>query len=195
MKLSHIHTLSPLRRAIVISSAVCLLGLAPAMATETQTASLPKVYQGLGMSSDQPVQIESEQLEVQQDQQKALFSGHVIARQGATVLKSDKLIVFYTGSVAGGQATTTPQQQQQIRRLEAAGNVLVTSGEQTASGENAVFDTAANTIVLTGNVVLTQGENVIRGARLNIDVNTNQAKMEGGRVQMLITPKSLQNNN
>ena len=42
---------------------------------------------------------------------------------------------------------------------------------------------------------LREGENVIRGARLNINVATNQAKMEGGRVQMLIAPKSLQNNN
>ena len=48
---------------------------------------------------------------------------------------------------------------------------------------------------MTGNVVLTQGPNVIRGARLSIDINTSQAHMEGGRVQMLIAPKSLQSSN
>ena len=47
--------------------------------------------------------------------------------------------------------------------------------------------------LLTGNVVLTQGDNVIRGAKLLIDINTSQAKMLGGRVQMLIAPKSLDN--
>ncbi len=81
-----------------------------------------------------------------------------------------------------------------MRRLEATGKVLVTSGPQTASGENAVFDTKANTIVLTGNVVLTQGDNVIRGPRLVVDIDSGKARMEGGRVQMLIEPKSLQQN-
>ena len=195
MTVSFIDKLVPLRRIALIAGAVAGLTVAvPAMAA-TQTAAMPKVYQGLGMSSDQPVQIESEQLEVHQDENVALFSGHVVARQGQTVLKSDKLTVYYTGAPLGDAQAQASQQPQQIRRLEATGNVLVTSADQTASGESAVFDTAANTIVLTGNVVLTQGENVIRGARLNINVATNQAKMEGGRVQMLIAPKSLQNNN
>ena len=185
----------PILRRAAAAGLILAFALAPALAAE-QTAKLPpSAYQGLGMSSDQPVQIESEQLEVHQDENVALFSGHVVARQGQTVLKSDKLTVYYTGSPLGDAQAQASQQPQQIRRLEATGNVLVTSADQTASGESAVFDTAANTIVLTGNVVLTQGETVIRGARLNINVATNQAKMEGGRVQMLIAPKSLQNNN
>lgn len=176
---------SLLRRAAVAGLLVGLT-VGPAAAAE-QTAKLPATtYQGLGMSSDQPIQFESEQLEVHDQDKTAVFTGHVIVRQGTTVLKTDRLTVFYQGSPTG-------QGPQQVSRLEAKGNVLVTSPNQTASGDNGTFDTAANTILLTDNVVLTQGDNVIRGAKLLIDINTSQAKMLGGRVQMLIAPKSLDN--
>ena len=160
------------------------LALTPAFAAEKTGKLPPNAYQGLGMSSDQPIQFESEQLEVHDQDKTAVFIGHVIVRQGATVLKTDRLMVFYQGSPSG-------EGPQQVSRLEATGSVLVTSANQTASGDAATFDTAANTIVLTGNVVLTQGDNVIRGSKLLIDINTSQAKMLGGRVQMLIAPKSL----
>jgi lipopolysaccharide export system protein LptA len=116
----------------------------------------------------------------------AIFSGNVVVRQKDTVLKTARLTVTYAGEDA-------QQGAQQVKKLEADGSVLVTSGPQTASGDQAVFDTEANTIVVTGNVVLTQGANVIRGPRLVIDIDSGQAKMAGGRVQMLIEPKSLRN--
>ncbi len=174
-----------LRKAAMAGVLITLV-FRPAYAAE-QTAKLPATtYQGLGMSSDQPIQFESEQLEVHDQDKTAIFTGHVIVRQGTTVLKTDRLVVFYQGSPTG-------EGPQQVSRLEAKGNVLVTSPTQTASGDNGVFDTAANTIVLTDNVVLTQGDNVIRGPKLQIDINTSQAKMIGAgtRVQMLIAPKSL----
>ena len=158
---------------------------AVAQETQRQTGKLPDAFQGLGVSSDEPIQFEAESLEVREQDRQAIFTGNVVVRQNQTVLKTAQLVVYYVGEGTGEGA-------QQVRRLEADGNVLVTSGPQTASGEKAVFDTEANTIVVTGNVVLTQGENVIRGPRLVININSGQARMEGGRVQMLIEPKSLQ---
>lgn len=188
-----------LHRAAVAGAALAALIALPALAAE-QTAKLPSsTFQGLGMASDQPIQFESEQLEVHDQDKTAVFTGHVIVRQGTTVLKTDHLVVTYVGSPTGGQPAPAGTQApaasdgpQQVKRIDATGNVLVTSTNQTASGDAAVFDTAANTIVLTGNVVLTQGDNVIRGQKLMIDVTTSEAKMLGGRVQMLIAPKSLE---
>ncbi len=188
-----------LHRAAVAGAALAALIALPALAAE-QTAKLPSsTFQGLGMASDQPIQFESEQLEVHDQDKTAVFTGHVIVRQGTTVLKTDHLVVTYVGSPTGGQPAPAADQAaaasdgpQQVKRIDATGNVLVTSTNQTASGDAAVFDTAANTIVLTGNVVLTQGDNVIRGQKLMIDVATSEAKMLGGRVQMLIAPKSLE---
>lgn len=168
----------------LLAALVATIAVGPALAAEQSAKLPPSAYKGLGLNSNEPIQFESEQLEVHDQDRTAEFTGHVIVRQGTTVLKTDRLTVHYVGGAIGDGT-------QQVSRLEADGNVLVTSAEQTASGDAATFDTAANTILLTGNVVLTQGDNVIRGAKLLIDINSGQAKMLGGRVQMLIAPKSL----
>jgi lipopolysaccharide export system protein LptA len=148
-----------------------------------QSARLPEAFEGLGVSSEDPIQFEAESLEVREQDQVAIFTGNVVVRQNETVLRTASLVVTYAPENGGGR---------QVQRLEAEGDVLVTSGQQTASGDTAVFDTEANTIVVSGNVVLTQGSNVIRGPRLVIDIDSGQARMTGGRVQMLIEPRSLQ---
>lgn len=178
----------PASRLIALGLAVGLGMSAPALAQQKQTGTLSNAFQGLGVSGDEPIQFEAEALEVREQDRLAIFSGSVVVRQNQTVLKTAKLTVFYEGQAA----TPAEQTAQQVRRLEAVGDVLVTSGNQTASGNKAVFDTKAKTIEVSGNVVLAQGDNVIRGPRLIIDINSGQARMEGGRVQMLIEPKSLQ---
>jgi Uncharacterized protein conserved in bacteria len=182
------HDKARLRRAATAAIAGALLLAGPAMAQDQAargSGKLPEAFQGLGVDSGEPIQFEAESLEVREAESVAVFSGKVVARQNQTVLKSEKLVVYYLGTPGEGA--------QQVKRIEAVGDVLVTSGAQTASGDAAVFDTAAETIVVTGNVVLTQGENIIRGPKLRIDIASGQARMEGGRVQMLIEPKSLQN--
>lgn len=170
--------------------ALAMLAAGGAMAQQKQTGTMSNAFQGLGVSGDEPIQFEAESLEVREQDRLAIFSGNVVVRQNQTVLKTAKLTVFYEGEAASAAEQTA----QQVRRLEAEGDVLVTSGNQTASGNRAVFDTKAKTIEVNGNVVLAQGDNVIRGPRLIIDVDSGQARMEGGRVQMLIEPKSLQQN-
>jgi lipopolysaccharide export system protein LptA len=173
--------------AVLMAAAVAAAGAGAqdnASAKARSEARLPEAFSGLGVSSDDPIQFEAESLEVREQDRTAIFTGNVVVRQNQTVLKTARLTVTYAGESAGST--------QQVEKLEADGSVLVTSGPQTASGDKAVFDTAANTIVVTGNVVLTQGNNVIRGARLTIDIASGQAKMAGGRVQMLIEPRTLQ---
>lgn len=179
--------------AAALAATLALCGAASAEERKSGAATLPNGYQGLGVSSTDPIQFEAESLEVREQESLAIFSGNVVVRQKQTVLKTEKLTVFYekAAGAAGGAGGDPTQGGQQVRRLEASGKVLVTSGPQTASGDNAVFDTRENTIVVTGNVVLTQGDNVIRGPKLIIDIDSGQAKMAGGRVQMLIEPNSL----
>lgn len=160
-----------------------LLAAAGPVAAAGDTARLPEAFEGLGVSGDDPIQFQATTVEIREKEQVAIFSGEVVVRQNNTVLRTARLIVTYA---AGGAEGT-----RRVSRLEADGSVLVTSGEQTASGERAVFDTADNTIVVTGQVVLTQGKNVIRGNRLVVDIDSGQARMEGGRVQMLIEPGTL----
>jgi lipopolysaccharide export system protein LptA len=75
-----------------------------------------------------------------------------------------------------------------VSRIEAGPAVTVTSGDQSATGSSMVLDMGQEVITMSGNVVLTQGPNVVRGERLIVNLQTKQGRMEGGRVQTLITP-------
>jgi len=154
------------------------------------------------MNKDQPVKIEAATLEVRDKQRQATFSGGVKLVQGETTLKCKSLVVFYEDTAAGPQAkkgaapaqSAGPGGSQQIKRAEARGDVLVTQKDQTASGENGVFDLKANTVTLTGNVVVTQGQNVMRGEKMVVELTTGVVRVEsgkgGGPVQMLVSPSA-----
>jgi len=72
---------------------------------------------------------------------------------------------------------------QQIKRAEAKGDVLVTQKDQTAKGDNGVFDVKSNTITLTGSVgVAYAGEGAMMPEVLlrDADAAMYQAKRHGG---------------
>ncbi|WP_162915008.1 lipopolysaccharide transport periplasmic protein LptA [Desertibaculum subflavum] len=145
-----------------------------------------------GHDSAQPVQINADSLEVQQDKKVAIFKGNVDATQGDLRLKSDLLRVYYS---EGGQkkAGAGPGGNTSITRLEAEGHVFVSRPEQTGRGERGVYDLEKRTIVLEGNVVLTDRENVVKGTRATMDLNTRQSTVQSGpagRVQGVFQPKS-----
>ena len=141
-------------------------------------------FQGLSTESDQPIQIESDRLEIRDSEQIAIYSGNVRVQQGATTLKTTELRVHYTGEASGGAPGSA------VERIEAGSPVLVQSGDQTATGDRAVLEMARDMITMSGNVVLSQGENVVRGQQLTINLKTKQARMEGGRIQTVITPRA-----
>ena len=91
-----------------------------------------------------------------------------------------------------------PAGQGKIRRLEAKGNVIVTSKEQTATGDTGIFDMAENTVTLNGNVVVNQGASgMLRGEKLTVNLTTGISHVEsgkgsGGRVQGMFLPSSVQ---
>ena len=140
-------------------------------------------FSGFDTGSGDPIQIEADRLEVRDPEKLAIYSGNVRVRQGATVLEAPELRVLYAGEPTAGGAPGS-----QVSRIEAGPGVVVRSEGQTASGDRAVLDMAQDLVTLTGNVVLTQGPNVVRGHRLTVNLQTKQGRIEGGRVQTLITP-------
>ncbi len=156
-------------------------------------------------NKDQPVQIDAKSLEVRDKQKTATFFGDVRVVQGDTTMRCKTLVVFYGEEVGIGadkpvvRAKTTVGTApggQSIRRIEARGDVTVTSRDQNASGDLGVYDLKSKTITLTGNVVVSQGKNVIHGERVIVDTVTGNAKVEAapgasqGRVRALIIPNN-----
>jgi lipopolysaccharide export system protein LptA len=162
--------------------------------------------QGFQMNRDQPVKIEANSLEVRDKQKQATFIGSVKLTQGETVLQCQRLVIFYDDNAApaapkkgGGPATAQKAAgpgSQQIKRAEAKGDVLVTQKDQTARGDNGVFDVKANNIVLTGNVVVTQGASVLRGDQMVVNLTTGFTEVKSGktsgRVEGLFNPSTTQ---
>jgi LptA/(LptD N-terminal domain) LPS transport protein len=64
-----------------------------------------------------------------------------------------------------------------IRRIEAMGNVFLSSPEETAQGDFGVYDVDGGLLTLEGSVVLTRDENVVRGERLEIELATGRSQM------------------
>ena len=144
-----------------------------------------------------PIEITADQLEVAQKERVATFTGNVDAVQGELVLSADQLRVFYYGDGQGERPAGTSGS---IRRIEADGNVFLSSPRETAQGKAGVYDVAGNQLTLEGAVVLTQDENVVRGERLEIDLVSGRSRVlaavaaaEGAepaqRVRAVFTPE------
>jgi lipopolysaccharide export system protein LptA len=184
-----------------LAAALAAAGVASAVAQpRTASSGPPNAMQGFSTNKDKPIHIEAQRLEVRDKDKVATFSGDVQVVQGDTELRCKTLVVFYepdknapgapaAPATAGGAATG----EQKIKRLEARGGVVVTQNDQIATGDNALFEMASNTVTLNGNVVVTQGQNVLRGERLVVDLNTGVSKVFSGkggdgRVQGLFLP-------
>ena len=141
-----------------------------------------------GHDASQPIKIASDSLEVQREDQVAIFRGNVDAAQGDMNLHADTLIVRYDTNSDGGQ---------EISHIEAEGNVFLSSPSETASGDEGIYNVVDGTIELYGSIVLTRGENMIRGDRLELNLKTGRSRViseasgsAGGRVKGLFIPKS-----
>ena len=176
-------------RAGLIAAAISTICLALAIAAvpaAAQTTTEGRLS-GLKMSGNEPIQIESDRLEVREKENIAIFSGNVSVVQGPTLLKAGKLTVYYAKDAGGSAATGSAA----IDKLQVDGGVYVKSDNQVATGDNGTFDMKTEILVLSGKeVVLSEGTNVLKGCKLTVDMKTGQANVEGcgGRVIGLFQP-------
>jgi lipopolysaccharide export system protein LptA len=190
------------------------------VATPLKAQTLTNSFGGLTQSSKDPIDIESDFLVVHDQQKYATFKGNVKAVQGTTTLRAVQLDVHYVGGgdqLATGQTKTAAESGAggetgagakpagggnnpgaQITKIEAKGDVIITSGQdQTTTSDWALYDVPSQLVTVGGNVVLTQGQNVLKGDRLVIDLKTGESRFEnpgtttaGGRIRALFVPKA-----
>lgn len=144
---------------------------------------------GLALSGDQPIQIESDKLEVQDEEGKATFSGNVKVVQGNTMMQSGYMVVYYAKD--GGSAVTGTSE---IDRIDVRDRVYIRTENQEATADRGTFDMRTETVELTGDrVVLSQGDNVLVGCKLTVLMQSSEARVEkcpGERVRMQFSPSS-----
>ena len=139
-----------------------------------------QAFEGFRANSNDPVQIEADELEVIDAQAKAVFKGNVKVRQGSSVITTSRLVVEYKRGTAGANG------QGDIDRL------IVTSKENTVTADKGTYNVPTEKVVLEGNIVISQGENIASGCKLLADLKTNQATLaackSGGRVSTVFKP-------
>lgn len=142
---------------------------------------------GLKLEGDKPIQIESDHLEVRENDGTAIFTGNVAVVQGDMLMRAGKMTVFYDNQ--GGSVTSGTSN---IDRLEVENKVYVKSDAQVATADSGSFDMKSEVLVLSGKeVVLTEGDNILVGCKLTVQMATGLANLEGcGRVRMLVKPGS-----
>ena len=122
----------------------------------------------------QPVEVTSDRLDIDQTDGTAIFTGNVIVIQGELRLTADRVRVEY--------GDTEPRE---IERIYAFDNVVLVSPTEAAEGDEAVYEVASRSVLMTGNVLLTQELNAVSGDTLTIDLDSGLGVVEG-RVRTIL---------
>lgn len=194
--------------AVFFNGALALMLLAGGALAQATTSQMS----GLKLSQDEPIQIESDKLEIHDQEKTADFTGNVKVVQGTTTLQAGHMTVFYKAKAAkDGDATKASDAKADtkaappsiasgsadIDHIIVTDKVFLSSGTQTATADNGSFDMAQQVFILKGDkVVLSDGGNVFTGCQLTVHMATGQAQLDscGGRVQIQLDPKSQKKN-
>ncbi|MEO6582405.1 MAG: LptA/OstA family protein [Sphingomicrobium sp.] len=151
------------RSTLLIAAAIALTGLA-GLAHAADPVSALK-----GHDSSAPIDVSADRIEVQDRSDRAIFAGNVRVKQATLALDTERLTVSYS-SGSGIQ----------IRRLDAAGGVVIRSPSETARGNFAIYDLDRKLITMIGAVQLDRGASRVMGSRLVIDLESGRAVIDGG---------------
>ena len=173
---------------------------ADAKPAETKPAEARPARGGValpGGESREPITIDADSLEWFDKEQKAIYTGNVVARQGEATLKATQLRIFMQKPQKNGASEPAPAAppappapaaagpgvagDNQIERMEADGPVELIQKDQTATGDKGVYERGTNAVTLIGNVSLRQGGNITLGDRLVYDLDTRQAVIQKPR--------------
>jgi len=156
-------------------------------------------------SSNAPLDITADQLDVQSQKCTAIYTGDAEALQDTSRLRANTMNIYYKTLPphSGAQsASSGPGSQNcgQLDRMEADGQVYYVTPSQIVRGDHAIYTEDNKTIVVTGDVVVSQGKNVTAGTKLMINTDTGVATMasnvtgrgHAGRVRSVIYPNQSQ---
>src|SRR3954451_17683105 len=149
-------------KAVGKSGIILAVTALAATAAFAQSKQVQPVSALKGHNSNAPVDVTADRIEVQDRADRAIFAGNVHVTQAELSLETPRLTVAYSGGQGAGNNV-------QIRRLDAAGGVVVKSPSETARGDFGIYDLDRKLITLIGNVELNRQNDHVSGARLVID--------------------------
>ncbi len=162
-----------------------MLRFAPILlALAALTFPMPSFAQGAQVAfgttpqdSGQPVEVTADNLNVNQNDGTAIFTGNVLIGQGEMRLSAPRVLVVYLEDNAG------------IESLNATGGVTIVSRPDAAEASQADYNVQTGLIEMEGDVLLVQGVNALTGDKAFIDTRAGTARVTG-RVKTILQPES-----
>jgi lipopolysaccharide export system protein LptA len=175
---------------IIVALGVLVTVLYPPGSAPAQTKQKPRI------EKNQPIQIVSDRLDAYNEKRMVVFSGNVLATQGARTIRTDRLTLFYKENrKASVHRDAEVEGTGDLEKVEAKGHVTITEGERVVTGDDAVFEQDIQKITMTGDAVLREGANIVRGDRIVVFLNENRGVVESAenrRVTATIYPGETQ---
>ncbi len=172
---------APVLALLLLGAASAAYAADVAPAPVTTDTSAPAA--ALKTDTSKPINVNSDMLSADMKANVGIYSGHVVITQDTLKMRADEVKII----AADGKPS----------RLEARGNIVFNSPSGSAIGDFGTYDVNAHIVTLTGrDVVLTKDQNVMHGTRLDVNLNTNQARLSStgqfnNRVQGLFESKSV----
>jgi lipopolysaccharide export system protein LptA len=125
-------------------------------------------------------------LEWYQQKQIAVARGDALVVRGEKRIRADVLTAYMTrdnGTPRTGARRATPAADElgaggsHIARIDAQGNVIVSTATDVARGDYGVYDARTGIVTLLGHVTITRGRDVIRGQYAVVDLNRNVSRI------------------
>ena len=158
--------------------------IAAALSLLVATILLPDIAAAQGAALDfgdgdhdssAPIEVTSDQLDVDQSAGTAIFTGNVVVVQADMRLAAERLVVEYVETEGSTE----------IERIRASGGVTLVNDGQAAEADEAVYSVASGDVLMTGSVLVAQGPQAVSGDRLRVDLATGQGRVEG-RVRTIL---------
>lgn len=100
-----------------------------------------------------------------------------VARGDALAVRQGPAQKSIRGDVLVAEISKPDNQPSKISKIDAQGHVILTSQDEIAHGDAAVYNLDTGIATLTGQVSLTKGENELRGQYGVVDTNNNVARL------------------
>jgi len=124
--------------------------------------------EGLRMVTEQDTVTATDSLEYWRTENLAVARGNAVAIRENNRIRADRLV---------GLLSNDDQDKQSLSRVDATGNVVITTPQEVARGDKGTYDLDTEMALLTGNVKVTRGQNQLNGPAAQVDLKSGVSRM------------------